>query len=119
LTESFGAGGWDVYLIKTDSNGNKIWEKTFGGEGDDYGSSVIETKDGGYIIAGNTYSFDASETHVYLIKTDSKGNKIWEKTFGGSEYDVGHSAIGAKDGGCIIVGYTTSFFVWEIGMCTL
>jgi hypothetical protein len=61
------------------------FEKTFGGEKDDVGTSIIEAKDGGYIIAGLTYSLGAGGADVYLLKIDPKGNKIWEKTFGGKE----------------------------------
>jgi hypothetical protein len=106
---TYGAGKWDVYLIKTDSNGNKIWERTFGGKEDDVGYSVIETKDGCYVIAGYTESFGMGSQDVYLIKTDSEGNKIWEKTFGGRDKDCGYSLCGTKDGGYIIAGYTYSF----------
>jgi hypothetical protein len=108
-TSSFGSGGDDVYLIKTDSKGNLIWQKTFGGSDWDFGSSVAQTSDGGYIIAGETRSFGSGYSDVYLIKTDSKGNLIWQKTFGGSDDDYGYSVAQTSDGGYIIAGGTNSF----------
>ena len=108
-TYSFGTGESDVYLIKLDSNGDTIWTKTYGGDSYDVGYSVQETSDGGYIIVGYTYSFGAGESDVYLIKTDSNGNVLWTKTFGGASYDMGYSVQETSDGGYIITGYTDSF----------
>jgi predicted RNase H-related nuclease YkuK (DUF458 family) len=108
-TYSFGAGGKDVYMIKTDSKGNKIWQKTFGGGDEDLGLSVVQTSDGGYVIVGTTYSFGAGACDVYMIKTDSRGNKIWQKTFGGKSEDKGFCVAQTRDGGYIIVGTTRSF----------
>jgi hypothetical protein len=108
-TNSFGAGGGDVYLIKTDGSGKKVWEKTFGGNFHDDGSSVQQTADGGYVIAANTQSFGAGGTDVYLIKTDGSGKKVWEKTFGGLLKDIGDSVQQTTDGGYIIAGFKSSF----------
>jgi hypothetical protein len=99
-----GHPGGAVYLLKTDSSGNKVWEKTFGGG--DTGYSVQQTTDGGYIIAGDTFAQDPERMDVYLLKTDSSGNKVWEKTFGGLDCDVGRSVQQTTDGGYIIAGYT-------------
>jgi len=108
-TESFGAGNYDVYLLKTDANGDEVWSKTFGGSSNDSGRSVQQTSDGGFIIAGETRSFGAGGRDVYLIKTDNDGNELWSKTFGGSSNDGGHSVRQTTDGGFISAGYTRSF----------
>ena len=108
-TMSYGAGINDVYLIKTDSNGDILWTKTFGGSGYDVAFSVQQTTDGGYIIAGFTTSYGAGGRDVYLIKTDSNGDALWTKTFGGSGWDVGHCVQQATDGGYIVAGATESY----------
>ncbi|MFC2018854.1 dockerin type I repeat-containing protein [Chloroflexota bacterium] len=108
-TWSFGPGGKDIWLIKTDANGNAVWDKTFGGAGDDSGSSVIQTADWGYMIVGHTTSYGAGIYNAWLIKTDSEGNEEWNKTFGESEQTYGFSIYKTLDGGYIISGCTSSY----------
>ncbi|MFA5032315.1 MAG: T9SS type A sorting domain-containing protein [bacterium] len=108
-TLSFGAGNWDVYLIRTNSSGDTLWTKTFGGTDVDESYSVQQTKDGGFIIAGLTQSFGAGNLDVYLIRTDSSGDTLWTKTFGGTAVDAGYSVQQTEDGGYIIAGITGSF----------
>lgn len=108
-TGSFGAGLYDMLLIKTDNLGNQQWMKTLGGSGRDYGHSVQQTMDGGFIVTGYTLSFGAGGDDVYLVKTDPDGNLQWFKTYGGSSSDVGYSVFETIDGGYVITGHTLSY----------
>ena len=108
-TQSYGAGDYDFWLVKTDSNGDEQWNKTFGGQGADYANSVQQTSDGGYIITGFTRSHDAGSADFRLVKTDFNGNKQWERTFGGRGGDYAYSVQQSTDGGYILAGSTNSY----------
>jgi hypothetical protein len=108
-TKSFGAGDWDVYVVKLDANGNLQWTKTIGGPESEGGYSLVQTSDGGYAIAGYTKSFGAGDWDVYVVKLDASGNLQWTKTIGGPESEGGYSLVQTSDGGYAIAGYTKSF----------
>ena len=109
VTSSFGAGNDDAYLIRTDSAGDTLWTKTYGGAGNDNAHSVVQSSDMGYVLTGWTMSFGAGEDDVYIVKTDSLGNLLWTQTYGGGDYDYGYSISNTIDGGYIIIGSTASF----------
>jgi hypothetical protein len=99
----------DVYLIKTNASGDSLWSKSIGGTSDDFGECVHQTSDGGYIIVGRTASYGAGSDDVYLVKTNSAGDTLWTKTYGGISWDMGYSLDLTPDGGFILVGTTSSF----------
>lgn len=107
-TNSFGAGGYDFYLIKLDKNFNIIWTKTYGGTNWDFGNCVEQTSDGGYIICGETYSFGNGDEDYYIVKTDMNGDTTWTKTFGGTEQDIAKSIIQTSDGNYLVTGTSRS-----------
>jgi hypothetical protein len=108
-TNSYGPGFADFWLIKTDEMGVEQWNKTFGGSDDDYGQSVQQTSDGGYIIVGSTNSYSAGLSDVWLVKTDSSGYEEWNNSFGGIDTDYGRTGHETSDGGYIIMGETRSY----------
>lgn len=99
----------DIYLIKCDSLGNLVWQKTYGGPAHEESRSVVALPSGEYVVMGNSNIQTNGLENVILIKIDSVGNILWEKTFGGTNTDMGHSMVLTPDGGFAIVGYTTSF----------
>jgi hypothetical protein len=108
-TESFGAGGWDMWLVRTDADGNHLWNQTYGGVDDDRGFSVVEAVTGGFVLTGYTGSFGAGWQDLWVVRTDADGNHLWNQTYGGSTHDVGRSIVRAGPGGYVILGDTDSF----------
>ena len=108
-TNAYGSGKNDVWIIKTDFNGEKQWSRVYGGKLDDYGWGVTESDDGGYVIAGETFSFGSGQSDIYLLKIDSNGNMKWNTTFGGLAEDVAYSVVNSNDGGIIVAAQTKSY----------
>lgn len=108
-TRSYGAGDWDIYLVKTSDTGEEKWSKTYGGNHSDTISSLVPSADGGYAIAGTTYSFGGGGESMYLVKTDTSGNQIWASAYSGNWYVAEcTSMIQTADDGYLVAGYTKS-----------
>jgi len=110
VTDSFGAGNYDFWLVKTDSAGNIQWNQTYGGGHIDQEKSLVKTGDGGYIAAGWTRSFGAGIYDGWLIKVDSHGNMQWSKTIGGTKAEGIYCVVETNDGGYATAGWTSVFY---------
>lgn len=106
-TSSKGEGLRDIWIFKIDTEGEMIWEKTFGGMNFDIAHSALQTTEGDYLIAGNTESFGKGGFDYWLIKTDHEGNKLWDKTFGGSKWDLSSVLLRGHEG-YLLAGRTES-----------
>jgi len=109
LTKSFGAGLDDFLILKLNSDGSVAWARTFGGTSYDGAFSIIQTTDGGFVVAGYTESYGAGQEDFLVLKLNSDGSVVWARTFGGTDYDVVRSIIQTTDGGYAVAGYTRSF----------
>jgi hypothetical protein len=107
-------GGDDYWVIKLDAFGNLQWQSALGGSSMDEAFSVQVAQDGGYLVAGHTLSNDGdvSGNHGdwdwWVVKLDATGALLWQKTLGGSKYDVAESILATNDGGCVITGESDS-----------
>ena len=106
---SSGVGYPDFWLVKTDGNGNVLWNKTYRGTDWDEASSVVQASDGGYVLAGYTWPYLGVTSDFWLVKTDGNGNVLWNKTYGGTRDDYAFSVVQAGDGGYVLAGCTGSF----------
>ncbi len=102
-TYSYGNGQFDVWLIKTDNTGSEEWNKTYGGNDDDWGYVVQETMDGGFILSAGSKSFSTNKAaDIWLIKTDKSGNEVWNKVLGTNYLNAWRNSVQqTKDGGYI------------------
>ena len=97
----------DAWLVKVDASGMELWSKTYGGQKDDVVTSIQNTTDGGFVLAGYTESL--GNLDALLIKTDSNGDKVWSKTFGGDNNDLVFSVQQTSSGAFILAGQTSSY----------
>lgn len=105
-TDSYGAGSGDLYLIKTNGIGEEIWSRTYGGGDDEMAGALERTRDGGFILVGTTRSFESGKRDVYVVRTNSHGDRIWDRRHGSEAHDVAYGVKETADGGYVIVGAT-------------
>jgi len=108
-TYSFGAGSSDIWLVKTDAFGNRLWSRTYGGTNLDGVFAFVQTVDGGYALAGHTYSFGAGSSDAWLVKTSADGTPEWNETYGGIDEDLASRLVQTSDEGYVLAGSTKSF----------
>jgi hypothetical protein len=101
-----GLGHHDFYVVKTDQEGGEVWSKLYGGTDFEAATSVLQTKDDGYVIAGTTFSFGNGASDFYVIRTDSNGTEIWSNTYGGTSGDSDPKILATLDGGFVMAGWT-------------
>ena len=112
VTNYFGAGNVDAWVLRIDALGNVMWQKTYGGLAQDspwIENSVQQTSDGGFVVTGYTSSFGAGGQDFWVLRLDGNGTVLWQKAYGGTQDDVAYSADLTSDGGFIVSGYTKSF----------
>lgn len=98
----------DVYVIKTDAFGNKLWSKTYGGNKPDFPYHMLPTTDGNYFLVGYSQSYGGGDLDILLIKIDPNGNQLWLKTYGGTGNDYARDITATTDGNYMIVGSSNS-----------
>lgn len=107
-------GSYDFWMVNVDDKGNLLWERSFGGSGIEISYDIAKTNDGGYVVAGNTFSDDGDisnpkgESDFWLIKVNGAGSLIWEKTFGGTQFDAAQAVVASSEGGYFVVGNSKS-----------
>lgn len=118
-TNSFGSGGWDFWVLNLNSEGDILWEKTYGRSGDDWANSAQQTSDGGFIVAGYTDSFGAGLSDFWLLKLSASGIIEWQRTYGGIGSDAAFSVQQTDDSGFIVAGDTGSYSAGGLDLLVL
>ena len=108
FTRSFGNGGNDLWVIRTDKERKKVWDRFYGGMHSESGLKSIRTKDGGFIILGQTFSYGAGSGDIWVLKISDIGTVLWDKTYGNENLDIGSDICLSNDNGYMIVGTTHS-----------
>jgi len=98
----------EIIIIKTDTAGNLLWEKTYSGSGYEFGASMVKTSDGGFAITGITDSKGGGYQDIYLVRTNSSGDMLWDHTYGGNNIDQGYGLVQLGDGGFSMTGLSNT-----------
>jgi hypothetical protein len=107
-------GSYDFWVVKVGTDGEMIWERSFGGSGIDISYDILATRDGAYIVVGNTFSADtdvamnSGGSDVWMIKLSDEGDLLWERNFGGGEFDAAQGVSQTADGGYLVTGNSRS-----------
>jgi Tol biopolymer transport system component len=99
----------DVHLMKIDADGQRLWEKTYGGDRFDRGRAIVPSTDGGFLLLAETESFGAGGRDVYLLQVDEEGRELWSRTYGGPDRERANAMVQAAGGGTLLAGQTASF----------
>lgn len=108
-------GGTDAWVIRTDAYGEPIWQRVFGGAGEDFACSVITELDGGFLICGRTGSNDGDVSgnnggfDAWIFRLDANGELLWQLPLGGSDFDLANQLSRTADGGFVMLGQVSSF----------
>lgn len=107
-------GGFDYWVVKLDADGNLMWQKSLGGSDNDDAYSILQTTDGGFIIAGTSFSgdhdvsYNHGEQDYWIVKLNGSGDLEWQKSLGGSDIDIAYLIRQTTDGGFIVAGNSYS-----------
>ncbi len=118
-TTSFGAGGYDIWVVKLDSSANIVWQRSFGGSSDEVPNAIKQTSNGNYVIAGRTNSYGAGGLDFFVLRLDAAGNLLWFKTYGGSGDEYAYSISETTDNGLFLVGGSSSFGAGNLDYCVI
>ena len=105
-SETFGEGRWDMWVLKIDKEGNKVWDAAFGGKNNEMANKIIASKDGGFLLAGYSYSFAVASLDAWVVKISADGKKQWAQNFGGLSTDEAFGLAELGDGSIVMGGYT-------------
>lgn len=108
-TASKGAGKKDLWVVRLDADGRVLWDRTYGGAEDDMAHGVTLVPDGGLIVVGHTESKGAGSADVWVLRLDVAGHVLWDRTFGGSQWEIGFDVTVLADGDLVVAGFTESF----------